>query len=180
MTGEERKRKGCSLIVMAAIILVLAGCSSPTGSAAGGGGSPAAGGSGEIEVEDASASPDRQLASGDTVDFGDVDVGGGSTQRTFTIINSGSEDLSLTGSPLVVINEPGTDDNFVLSAPPTTDTLQPGDEVAFTIRFLPITSVSPESFSGTATIPNSDGDENPFVINLAAETIVVPIPGPIP
>lgn len=179
MTGEERKRRGFSLIVVAAIILVLAGCSSPTGSAAGDGGSPAAGGSGEIEVQDASASPDRKLASGDTVDFGDVDVGGGSTQRTFTIINSGSEDLSLTGSPLVGITEPGSDRNFEMTAAPGSDTLQPGDEVTFTIQFRP-TSPIVDTFSATASIPNSDGDENPFVINLAAETIVVPIPGPIP
>ena len=175
MTGEERKRKGCSLIVMAAIILVLAGCSSPTGSAAGGGGSPAAGGSGEIEVEDASASPDRQLASGATVDFGDVDVGGGSTQRTFTIINSGSEDLSLTGSPLVGITEPGSDRSFQVITPPGSDTLQPGDEETFTIQFRP-TSPIVDTFSATASIANSDGDENPFVINLVGESIFVPIP----
>lgn len=179
MTGEERKRRGISLIVVAAIILVLAGCSSPTGSSAGSAGAGAAGGSGEIEVEDASASPDRQLATGDTVDFGDVNVGGGWTQRTFTIINSGSEDLSLSGSPLVVINEPGGDPSFQVITPPGTDALQPGDEVTFTVQFWPISAI-PQTYSATATIPNSDGDENPFVINLAAETIVVPIPGPIP
>lgn len=177
MTRAQDVRTRC-LVLAAASILVLVGCSSPTGSSAGPGGAATAGGSGEIEVEDASASPDRKLSSGDTVDFGLVDVGGGWTQRTFTITNSGSEDLSLTGSPLVVITEPGSDRNFQVTASPGTDTLQPGAEVTFTIQFWPISPI-PQTYSATATIPNSDGDENPFVINLQAESIEVPIPGPI-
>jgi hypothetical protein len=67
--------------------------------------------------------------------------------------------------------------NFTLIPAPSTETLQPGEEATFTSQFrasLP----DPGTFSATATIPSSDGDENPFVINLEAETIFVPIPGP--
>jgi trimeric autotransporter adhesin len=174
---EARKSLAGPWVVAAVCGMVLAACSSPTGSTAGGG-AGAAGGSGEIEVEDASASPDRKLSNGDTVDFGSVDVGGGWTQRDFTITNTGSDDLSLTGSPRVVIDEPGIDDNFTLISAPSTDTLQPGEEATFTIQFSPM-SPDPGTFSATATIPSSDGDENPFVINLDGESIFVPIPGPI-
>ena len=51
-------------------------------------------------ITDGDTTPDA----GDHTDFGSIDIGGSTQTRTFTITNSGSGALSLSGSPIVAVS----------------------------------------------------------------------------
>ena len=55
----------------------------------------------------------------DHTHFGSANVGSGTLERTFTILNSGTSDLNLTGSPLVELTGDHADDFTVISFPST-------------------------------------------------------------
>ena len=110
------------------------------------------------------------IASGDTspsvddgTDFGDADIDGATVTRTFTLLNTGGQDLSLTGSPLVTISGAHAAD-FAVAAPPTSPVAGGGDGTIFTLRFDP----SVEGIrKAVVSIANTDANENPYTFAVA-------------
>ncbi|MFN8354743.1 MAG: BspA family leucine-rich repeat surface protein [Spirosomataceae bacterium] len=97
----------------------------------------------------------------DHTDLGSVDALSGTIVRTFTIENTGTLPLSLSGSPLVEIT--GTDAaDFSVSTLPSTS-INPSNSTTFQITFDP-------SASGlrmaTVSIANNDSDENPYTFAI--------------
>ncbi len=103
-------------------------------------------------ITDGDFSPDP----GNHTDFGNVAAAGGIATRTFTIRNTGTGALNLTGSPKVAIGGSHAADFTVTSLP--SSPVAGGTSTTFQIAFDP-------SMLGlrtaTVTIPNSDLDENP-------------------
>jgi hypothetical protein len=98
----------------------------------------------------------------DATDFDDVDVANGTFTSYFQIVNTGSVDLHLTGTPLVEISGPNAADFMVTEQPP--ETLEPGvTGFGFEIAFDP-------SDYGVRTavisIANDDADENPYTFAI--------------
>lgn len=114
----------------------------------------------EINVQDA--------ASNDIADKGTFDAGkqtvGTTITHTFTIQNTGTAALTLTGTP-ELISITGSPD-FSISAQPETASVAASGNTTFTVSFRP-TSVGTKT--ATLTIPNDDSDENPYTITLNGE-----------
>ncbi|WOD42644.1 choice-of-anchor D domain-containing protein [Hwangdonia lutea] len=94
-------------------------------------------------------------------DFGNVDVSFGTNANTFTIQNTGTGTLNLTGSPLVVIGGANPGD-FAVTANPSTSVASSGN-TTFTITFNPTVS---GLRTATVSIANDDADENPYTFNI--------------
>ncbi len=97
----------------------------------------------------------------DGTEFGSVDIDGGASIQAFTIRNTGSLALSLTGAPLVAIS--GSSD-FTISTQPMGNTVGAGGGTdMFEVLFDP-SSVGVKT--ATVSIANNDSDENPhtFVV----------------
>jgi len=105
-----------------------------------------------IEITNNDGTP----STADDTHFGTVSSVGGAINRVFTIENTGSGNLQLTGSPLVVISGTGAS-QFVVESMPA-NAIAPSRSGTFTVRFLP-NAVG--SYNATISIPNNDGDENP-------------------
>ena len=103
------------------------------------------------------ADGDMTPSTADGTIFDSQNVASGSVTRTFTIVNTGSGTLNLTGSPLVQIigSNPG---DFLVTAQPNTNTLAPGGTTTFNVTFDP-------TAAGTRTaaiwIENNDDNEAP-------------------
>jgi|GEM_PF-4011198 len=100
---------------------------------------------------------DTTPSSTDHTDFGNVSVAGSTLTRTFTVANSGSAALALTGSPRVQITGSHAGD-FSISVLPTSP-LQAGSSTTFQVRFDPSAA---GLRVGRVVIANDDADENPF------------------
>ncbi|HPJ35487.1 MAG TPA: Ig-like domain-containing protein [Spirochaetota bacterium] len=98
--------------------------------------------------------------SGDTFDLGGV-----TTPYTFTIGNSGNVALNIT---LVTLSD---STNFATSLAPSA--IGGGTNTTFTVTFTP---ASTGVKNAVLSIGNDDSDENPFIINLTADTPVLPAP----
>lgn len=111
----------------------------------------------EIEVTESSVS---LVSNQGTVDFGTC-LQGMPVDRTFTVTNSGVQNLTLgalalpTGYSLVSSYTPGT----VLAA---------AQSLALTIRFTAPATTG--TYAGQLTLASNDADENPFRINLTAKS----------
>jgi hypothetical protein len=111
----------------------------------------------EIAIEDDSATP---IDTNGSKGFGSVALGS-NTSLTFTVRNTGTADLNLTGNSLVAVG--GTDAaDFTVTADPATPVSASGS-TTFTVRFTP--SALGER-SATLTIESDDSDEGSYVINL--------------
>ncbi len=101
------------------------------------------------------------IADGGSKDFGTV-VLGGNASLTFTIKNTGTGDLTLSGTPAVEVS--GTHAGmFTVTAQPTSPVAGPTGTTTFTVQFLPTsTGVKTAALS----IANDDGDEGPYDITL--------------
>ncbi|MDT8303290.1 MAG: FG-GAP-like repeat-containing protein, partial [Sedimentisphaerales bacterium] len=103
------------------------------------------------------------IADGDTTPSVSDDTYFGGTQqgnsivRTFTIRNSGSEVLNLTGSPDKVIITGSTD--FIVTQQPTSPVAANGGTTTFEITFTPS---SYGTKTATISIANNDDYKNPF------------------
>ncbi len=126
----------------------------------------------EIDVQgngNSIADGDGSPSASDYTDFGSVLIGAGTLVRTFTIANTGSGALTLTGTPKVVIQGQNAADFAV--------TTQPGGSVAgggattFVVRFTPSAG---GVRTATLSIANSDGDENPYDFSIAATALAAP------
>ncbi len=109
-------------------------------------------------IEDGDTTPDTA----DDTDFGGVDVSSGTVSHTFTIENTGSVNLTLSGSPAVVISGTHAAD-FTVTVQPTSPVASGGGTTTFTIQFDPS---APGLRSATASIANDDSDENPYNFNI--------------
>lgn len=91
----------------------------------------------------------------DDTEFGSVAVSGGTVSHTFTIQNTGSLALNLTGTPIVSI--PASD--FSVTSQPSGTTIASGGSLTFTVEFNP-TALGTRT--ATISIANDDSDENPY------------------
>src|SRR5206468_230002 len=93
----------------------------------------------------------------DDTSFGSTPLTGGTVSHTFTIQNTGSGALTLTGTPKVAVSGANAADFTV--------TVQPGSSLAasgnttFTVVFDPSAT---GTRSATLSIANDDADENPY------------------
>ncbi len=103
----------------------------------------------------------------DFTDFGNLDVGA-SLERTFTIANSGSIALNLSGTPKVAVSgaHPG---DFVVTAQPVSPVAAWNGGATFTVRFAPLAG---GVRSATLSIANNDSDENPYTSAIGATSAV--------
>ncbi|WP_037299797.1 BspA family leucine-rich repeat surface protein [Runella limosa] len=102
-------------------------------------------------------------------DFGEQMVTTGMIERTFTIENTGSPYLLLTGDPLVDISGTHTNDFSVTTMPSSSISNVP---TTFVVRFVPRAA---GLRTATISIANNDPDENPY--NFAIQgTGIIPAP----
>jgi hypothetical protein len=100
------------------------------------------------------------IADGSSSDLGALNVGS-TGDAIFTIKNTGSTDLILSGTPKVVFS--GTHASlFTITAQPTSP-VAPASSTTFTVRFAP---TSAGAKTAALSIANDDTDENPFDIQL--------------
>jgi len=93
----------------------------------------------------------------DFTDFGGTDITAGTITRTFTIQNTGTGALTLSGTPLVAISGTNAAD-FTVTALPAASVAAAGS-TTFTITFNPSAAGTRVA---TLTIANSDANENPY------------------
>ncbi len=110
------------------------------------------------------ADGDTTPSTTDDTDFGSYDIWAGSVSHTFTIQNTGSSALSLTGTPLVTLSD-STD--FTITQP-SSSSLAAGGSTTFTIAFDPTTTGTK---TDTVSIANDDSDENPYTFVIKGEAI---------
>ncbi len=108
------------------------------------------------------ADGDATPSTTDHTDFGSADVSSGTVVRTFTIQNTGSAALNLTGSsPYVVIGGAHAADFSVTSIPTTP--IAAGGSTTFQVTFDPSAT---GTRSATLSIANDDSDENPYNFSI--------------
>ena len=105
---------------------------------------------------------DSEPDTADQTDFENVDVATGLLTYTFTIQNSGSVDLNLSGAPIVTIGGTHAAD-FILAADATTPVASGGGTTTFQLSFDPSDAGLREA---TISIANDDGDENPYTFSI--------------
>ncbi len=110
----------------------------------------------EIFVQQAGTS----VASGGTRSFGTV-AGGAPAEIVFDLYNLGSADLTLSGTPKVVVTGSG---DFTVSSQPASPVTASGGSTSFTAHFAP---TSDGLKSATLTILSNDPDEAAYVIHLS-------------
>ena len=108
------------------------------------------------------------VSSGGSYAFTDVTEGETGTAVTFTIENTGTATLSLSGSPIVSISGTNASD-FTISQTSTSASVSASGSTTFTITFSPVTAGSK---SATISIANNDASENPYTISLSGNGLV--------
>ena len=100
---------------------------------------------------------------GDDTDFGNVDIIAGTNANIFTIQNTGTSNLALTGTGPAYVAVSGTHaGDFTVTTNPTTPIVAAGS-TTFTITFNP----SAQGLrTATLTIANDDSDENPYNFDI--------------
>ena len=108
------------------------------------------------------------VPSGSSRDFGGV-AANATSSLTFTIHNTGTDDLLLNGLPKVAVT--GADAALFSIVAQPRDLIVTGDSATFTVNFTP-------TGTGTKTaqlsISTNDSDESPYVIQLTG-TVLLPI-----
>ena len=93
--------------------------------------------------------------------LGTVTTGSSSSATTFTIENTGSATLNLTGTPKVAIS--GHTSDFTIDQTSTSATVSASDSTTFTVTFSPTTT---GARSATISIANDDSNENPYTFTV--------------
>jgi hypothetical protein len=97
---------------------------------------------------------------GSSFDFGS-EIEGNSKEVTFTIENIGTKELTLTGSPLIALQE--TDPDWFTVTQQPSATVAAGNSTSFTIQMMPqSTGVK----SATVMIPNNEPDSGDFAFTI--------------
>ncbi|NSW44518.1 MAG: choice-of-anchor D domain-containing protein [Bacteroidales bacterium] len=108
------------------------------------------------------ANGDATPSTADHTDFGSVNVSSGSVVRTFTIQNTGTAALNLTGaSPYVVIGGTHASDFSVTAIP--SNSIAASGSTTFQVTFDPSAA---GLRTATISIANSDADENPYNFSI--------------
>ncbi len=100
----------------------------------------------------------------DHTDFGTAHTRGARVTRTFTVRNTGTSVLNLTGAPRVALSGSAA---FSLSAAPAASVATNGS-TTFQIRFAPTAA---GVFSNTLSIANDDLNENPYTFAVRGTAI---------
>ncbi|MGC6430551.1 MAG: choice-of-anchor D domain-containing protein [Jejuia sp.] len=106
----------------------------------------------------------NNIADGDTTPVGTDDTEFGTIanvttlDHTFTIQNTGSGTLNLTGAPDVAIS--GNAAFSILTQPSASSIASGGSDLTFVVRFAPTVDVT--NAQATISIANDDSDENPY------------------
>lgn len=95
-------------------------------------------------------------------DFGRIAVQNATQSRVFTISNSGTSNLTLSGTPKVVVSGTNSAD-FTVTAQPSSPVAGSGS-TTFTVVFDPSAS---GVRTATLSIANDDSDENPFTFAIS-------------
>ncbi|HSR88103.1 MAG TPA: choice-of-anchor D domain-containing protein, partial [Pontiella sp.] len=99
----------------------------------------------------------------DDTEFGSVSSGS-SVDHVFTIVNTGSRNLSLSGVPNVVAFEGGSSADFTVAVQPASSQVaRNGGTETFTVRFTPTGSGLK---TARVTVANNDADENPYDFSI--------------
>ncbi len=114
----------------------------------------------EIAVEQPAGT---NLSDGGTKVFGAV-LAGGNASLIFTILNTGSADL--TGLTITIDGTNASD--FTVTAAPIAP-VAPNGSTTFTVRFAP--TVAATIKTAALHMANNDADENPFDINLSGRAL---------
>ncbi len=110
------------------------------------------------------------IATAGTFTFGNQIVGSSSATTTFTIENTGTGVLNISGTPKVAIS--GTNlAEFTIVQTNTSATVAVGATTTFTVTFSPTTAGSK---TAQLSIANSDANENPYIINLTGTGVINP------
>lgn len=136
----------------------------------GGSGSP------EIDVQGNAtsiSSGDLTPSITDATDFGPLSVCTGTATHTFSILNTGTASLNLTGAPVVSISGANAAD-FIVTAQPLGPVAASGS-VSFSVAFDP-SAAGPRS--AIITIANDDSDENPYVFAIQGTGVDVTVSVP--
>jgi hypothetical protein len=112
-----------------------------------------------MSIVDGDATP----STSDDTDFGSADIAAGTVDHTFTIRNTGSGDLSLTGSPSKVVVGGTNAADFTVTAQPISPVASGGGTKTFVVRFDP-SAVGLRT--ATISIANDDADENPYNFSI--------------
>ncbi len=107
------------------------------------------------------ADGDNSPTTTDHTDFGSTPVAGGTIIRTFTIENTGTGALNLTGSPMITITGFHAT-NFAVTALPSTP-VTPSGTTTFQITFDPSAA---GLRTATVSIASNDANENPYNFNI--------------
>jgi hypothetical protein len=98
----------------------------------------------------------------DHTDFGEADVSSGTVVRTFTIYNTGTAQLNLTGTPKVAVSGTHAAD-FTVNSQPSTPVAASSGSTTFQVTFDPSAS---GLRTATLSIDNDDSDENPYNFDI--------------
>ncbi|MBF4519046.1 BspA family leucine-rich repeat surface protein [Flavobacterium sp. ANB] len=104
---------------------------------------------------------DTTPSSADHTDFGSADVTSGTIARTFTIENTATAPLNLTGTPKVAISGTNAGD-FTVTTQPTSPIAGNGS-TTFVVTFDPLLA---GTRTATVSIANDDTDENPYTFAI--------------
>lgn len=118
------------------------------------------------------------IVSGDTTpdvadhtDFGSVSTASGTIVRTFTIQNTGTANLSLTGANPYVTISGGNAADFTVTAIPSNNILA-GNSTTFQVTFNPSADGVRTT---TISIANNDSNENPYTFDIQGSGISAPV-----
>ncbi|HYF37818.1 MAG TPA: choice-of-anchor D domain-containing protein, partial [Prosthecobacter sp.] len=115
-------------------------------------------------------SGDSSPSTADHTDFGSVPAVSGTVVRTFTITNTGTGALSLTGTPKVVVS--GTHAaEFTVTTQPTSPVAATNGTSTFQITFDPTAA---GTRTATVSIANDDSDENPYTFAVSGLGTAMP------
>ncbi|MDD3321555.1 MAG: choice-of-anchor D domain-containing protein [Paludibacter sp.] len=104
----------------------------------------------------------------DKTNFGEQVVSSSFVDITFTIKNTGSGSLYLTGNPLVSISGTHASD-FTITSQPSSSTLTPAGNTQFVVRFAPTTTGVRNAI---VSIANTDADESSYNFSIQGNGVV--------
>ncbi|AUP78016.1 LamG-like jellyroll fold domain-containing protein [Flavivirga eckloniae] len=120
------------------------------------------------------ASGDNTPAFGDDTEFG-VTTTSTTIDHTFTIQNTGTSTLNLTGgAPLVDISGNAA---FSILTQPSSSSITSGGDLTFVVRFAP--TVVGSNLQATVSIDNDDSDENPYTFVVQGSALLNHSPGDV-
>jgi hypothetical protein len=115
------------------------------------------------------ANGDNLPGTADGSDFGNAEIAGGMVQHTFTIYNTGTAALNLTGNPVVTIVGAHAGDFSVVAQPAAQ--VAAGESLSFTIAFAPQAAGLRQA---VVIIANNDADENPYTFAIQGTGTAAP------